>query len=79
MHSRASDFPSKDVRTSLNLISPSGSIVRTAVLIPCFNEELTIAKVTDDFRKALPQAVIYVYDNNSADKTADCARAAGAR
>ncbi|MGH6824165.1 glycosyltransferase family 2 protein [Methyloceanibacter sp.] len=52
--------------------------MRIAVLIPCFNEETTIAKVTDDFRNALPQAVIYVYDNNSTDRTAECASAAGA-
>ncbi len=49
-----------------------------AVLIPCYNEEMAIAKVVMDFREALPSAVIYVYDNNSADKTCDVARAAGA-
>jgi glycosyltransferase involved in cell wall biosynthesis len=49
-----------------------------AVLIPCFNEALTIGKVVADFRQALPDAVIYVIDNNSTDKTADLARAAGA-
>ncbi len=42
----------------------------TAVLIPCFNEEITIGKVIDDFRKELPEAIIYVFDNNSTDKTA---------
>lgn len=41
-----------------------------AVLIPCYNEEVTIAKVVDDFRAALPGAPIYVYDNNSKDATA---------
>jgi glycosyltransferase involved in cell wall biosynthesis len=51
---------------------------RIAVLIPCYNEELTVAKVIDDFRRALPAAEIYVYDNNSADRTAEVARAAGA-
>ena len=49
-----------------------------AVLMPCFNEETTIAKVTEDFRTALPAATIYVYDNNSADRTAEYALAAGA-
>ena len=41
-----------------------------AVLIPCYNEELTIAKVLDDFSEALPEATLYVYDNNSTDNTA---------
>lgn len=41
-----------------------------AVLIPCYNEELTIEKVIDDFRRALPEATLYVYDNNSTDATA---------
>jgi glycosyltransferase involved in cell wall biosynthesis len=49
-----------------------------AVLVPCFNEETTIAKVIDDFRAALPEAAIYVYDNNSTDRTVEIARAAGA-
>ncbi len=49
-----------------------------AVLIPCFNEEAAIAKVVGDFRAALPAAEIYVYDNNSTDRTAAMARAAGA-
>jgi glycosyltransferase involved in cell wall biosynthesis len=51
---------------------------RIAVLVPCFNEEAAIARVISDFRSALPQARIYVYDNNSTDGTADLARAAGA-
>ncbi|HLZ07873.1 MAG TPA: glycosyltransferase family 2 protein, partial [Chloroflexota bacterium] len=49
-----------------------------AVLIPCFNEDATIGKVVADFRAALPDATIYVYDNNSTDRTADVARKAGA-
>ncbi|HET8997056.1 MAG TPA: glycosyltransferase family 2 protein, partial [Acetobacteraceae bacterium] len=49
-----------------------------AVLIPCFNEEATIGKVVTDFRASLPHATIYVYDNNSRDRTALEARAAGA-
>lgn len=49
-----------------------------AVLIPCFNEELAIASVVRDFRAALPQARVYVFDNASADRTAEIAREAGA-
>jgi glycosyltransferase involved in cell wall biosynthesis len=51
---------------------------RIAVLIPCYNEEAAIAKVVEDFRAALPGAVVYVYDNNSKDRTAMVARTAGA-
>lgn len=51
---------------------------RIAVLIPCYNEEVTIGKVVDDFRRELPEAVVYVYDNNSADHTAEIAREHGA-
>jgi glycosyltransferase involved in cell wall biosynthesis len=49
-----------------------------AVLIPCYNEERAIAKVVADFRAALPEAVIYVYDNNSSDDTVEAAARAGA-
>lgn len=51
---------------------------KIAVLIPCYNEEKTIAKVVSDTRKILPEAVIYVYDNNSTDRTAELASGAGA-
>ena len=51
---------------------------KIAVLIPCYNEEKTIAKVVKDARAALPEAVIYVYDNNSTDRTVELAREAGA-
>ncbi len=51
---------------------------KIAVLIPCYNEELTIEKVVKDFQKELPDADIYVYDNNSKDKTAEIAKNAGA-
>ncbi len=51
---------------------------KIAVLIPCYNEELTIGKVVKDYKKALPHADIYVYDNNSKDKTAEIAEKAGA-
>lgn len=49
-----------------------------AVLVPCYNEAATIARVVNDFRASLPQATIYVYDNNSTDGTADIAASAGA-
>ncbi|NJP39567.1 glycosyltransferase [Oscillospiraceae bacterium HV4-5-C5C] len=49
-----------------------------AVLIPCYNEAHTIQKVIGDFKRVLPEAQIYVYDNNSTDQTASLARAAGA-
>ena len=49
-----------------------------AVLVPCFNEEQSIGKVVADFRAALPSADVFVYDNNSSDRTADIARLAGA-
>lgn len=51
---------------------------RIAVLIPCYNESKTIEKVVLDFRRVLPDAVIYVYDNNSSDGTAEIADKAGA-
>ncbi len=49
-----------------------------AVLVPCYNEEKSIAKVVADFRAALPSATIFVFDNNSTDRTVAVARAAGA-
>ena len=51
---------------------------RIAVLIPCYNEEITIVKVVNDSRLYLPSAQIYVFDNNSSDRTAEFARTAGA-
>ena len=51
---------------------------KIAVLIPCFNEEKTVEKVVQDFKKALPDASIYVYNNNSTDRTAELAEKAGA-
>lgn len=47
---------------------------KIAVLIPCYNEEITIGKVIDDFRKELPEADIYVFDNNSTDRSAEIAK-----
>ncbi len=51
---------------------------KIAVLIPCYNESLTIAKVVADYKAVLPEADIYVYDNNSQDHTDEIARKAGA-
>jgi hypothetical protein len=51
---------------------------RVAVLVPCYNEEAAIGKVVADFRAALPDAAIYVYDNNSTDRTVEAAAKAGA-
>ena len=51
---------------------------KIAVLVPCYNEEKTVAKVVTDFKRELPEATIYVYDNNSTDKTAEIAKANGA-
>ncbi len=53
-------------------------MIRVAVLVPCKNEEVAIARVVDGFRAALPQAVVFVYDNNSTDGTKAAAWAAGA-
>ncbi len=52
--------------------------MRVAVILPCYNEEAAIAATVADFRAALPEATIYVYDNNSRDRTAEVAAAAGA-
>jgi glycosyltransferase involved in cell wall biosynthesis len=52
--------------------------LRIAVILPCYNEEAAIGKTVSDFRTALPQAQVFVYDNNSKDRTVEVARAAGA-
>src|SRR5271169_601755 len=49
-----------------------------AILVPCFNEELTVGKTVSTFREVLPLATVYVYDNNSTDRTIEVAQAAGA-
>lgn len=51
---------------------------KIAVLIPCYNEEITIEKVVTDFKRVLPEATVYVYDNNSTDRTVELAQKAGA-
>ena len=53
-------------------------MTKVAVLLPCYNEEAAIAKVVADFRAVLPDATIYVYDNNSTDRTVEAALQAGA-
>ncbi|MBC7985493.1 MAG: glycosyltransferase, partial [Sphingomonadaceae bacterium] len=55
-----------------------GAVLRVAVLLPCYNEEAAIGLTVAAFRAALPDAAVYVYDNNSTDRTAEAARAAGA-
>ena len=53
-------------------------MMKTAILIPCYNESMTIKKVINDFQNVLPDADIYVYDNNSTDGTDEIARSEGA-
>jgi glycosyltransferase involved in cell wall biosynthesis len=66
-------------KTALSkVLSPRGRGMRIAVLLPCYNEATAIGFVIDDFRKSLPNAEIYVYDNNSTDGTAAVAAAHGA-
>jgi glycosyltransferase involved in cell wall biosynthesis len=68
-------LPQAPIRDSAE---PAGNTAAVAVLIPCYNEELTIGSVVRAFRAALPQATIYVYDNNSKDRTKEVAHEAGA-
>ncbi len=56
----------------------AGARPQAAVLVPCFNEAATVARVIADFRAALPEATVYVYDNNSTDRTVELARQSGA-
>jgi glycosyltransferase involved in cell wall biosynthesis len=53
--------------------------LKLAVILPCYNEEQAIAKVVSDFNQVLPEASIYVFDNNSTDRTAQVAAQAGAK
>jgi glycosyltransferase involved in cell wall biosynthesis len=69
------------IRHELAGLFPQASFVRNrsiAVLLPCLNEEATVGRVVADFRRVLPGATVYVYDNNSIDRTAEVAAAAGA-
>src|ERR1700755_3514557 len=67
--------PDVSIATRIGLVTNQP---RVAVLIPCHNEEAAIGKVVSDFRRVLPEATVYVYDNNSTDHTILEARAAGA-
>src|SRR4030095_10352381 len=78
--SAAAELANADVSVRGTVSEPNAAIAarRIAVLVPCFNESLTVAKVIADFRAALPACVVYVYDNRSTDGTGDIARNAGA-
>jgi glycosyltransferase involved in cell wall biosynthesis len=65
-------------RTNQDLALPVFDQYQIAVLVPCFNEEATVGKVVADFCNELPTAAIYVFDNNSTDRTAELAASAGA-
>lgn len=60
------------------MITTSNSQKKIAILIPCYNEEKSIKKVIDSFKKELPDSIIYVYDNNSTDRTKTIAKTSGA-
>lgn len=62
----------------MNFLVRGENMNKIAVLIPCYNESKTIKKVINDFQKSLPEAIIYVYDNNSIDSTGNLAQDAGA-
>ncbi|MCM8733132.1 glycosyltransferase family 2 protein [Azospirillum sp. A1-3] len=70
--------PAADASGAQTAAVQAGPAPTVAVLIPCYNEEAAIGKVVQDFRAALPDAIVYVYDNNSKDRTVEVARAAGA-
>jgi len=62
----------------MNQISSIAGAGKVAVLLPCYNEGLSIKRVVENFQRVLPEATVYVYDNRSSDNTADEARSAGA-
>ena len=70
--------PASRTRPSLLLHEAPATSPRVAVLVPCYNEEAAVARVIAAFERELPEATIYVYDNNSTDRTVEVARAAGA-
>ena len=76
IRTKVEDRPLKPLPPAKMWSGPGAPAV--AVLLPCRNEEVAIAQVVEDFRRALPGALIYVYDNNSQDRTAAVAAAAGA-
>lgn len=67
-----------DAKNPSDIVDLSFSLYKIAVLIPCHNEEVTVGTVVHDFKMALPTAAIYVYDNNSTDRTTEIAAASGA-
>lgn len=73
-----SDILSLSTQSIVDTMSEKPRNPSIAVLLPCYNEEVTIGKVVRDFRATLPEATVYVYDNNSTDRTAEIARAEGA-
>ena len=75
---RALERGTASAHGSKSRIEPLASDHDIVILVPCFNEELTVGKTVAAFREALPSAAVYVYDNNSTDRTVHVARAAGA-
>src|SRR5437870_408325 len=71
-------MPTTDVTTAGQSAQRHLAQLRLAVLVPCYNEEAAIAGVVKAFRAELPEAVVYVYDNNSTDRSVEAARSAGA-
>ena len=67
-----------DLQNSTRKAMPQSGALRVAVIVPCYNEALTIGRLVRDFGACLPQAQIYIFDNNSTDNTAQVAREAGA-
>ena len=77
LHPLGYNYPKKPTyKTPIEMVSHINP--RISVLIPCYNEESTISKVVHAFKMALPEATVYVYDNNSKDRTAEVAASAGA-
>lgn len=72
------DEPQRGGTRGADARTPSASVQRIAILLPCYNEGLSIRRVVEDFHRVLPHATIYVYDNRSSDNTAEEARSAGA-
>jgi glycosyltransferase involved in cell wall biosynthesis len=75
------DRKSQPIRKTESDVTPLRTAqehLRIAVLIPCYNEEVSIGSVVQSFKAEMPDAVVYVYDNNSTDRTTEVARAAGA-
>jgi glycosyltransferase involved in cell wall biosynthesis len=78
VHVLAREASETDTAAGLLAAATSASELSIAVVLPCFNEALTIGKVVQDFARALPGAVVYVFDNASTDGTVAAARQAGA-